>query len=72
MLIAVFFRTIPIEIKSGQTVTNDYFSGLRKWIGWAAPEAKTPYVIYGGDDGQKRKECQVVPWREVTGIADSL
>ena len=62
----------PIEIKSGQTISADFFSGLRKWLSWAGAEAGKPYLIYGGDEHQERGEGEVVPWREVTGIAEAL
>ncbi len=58
----------PIEIKAGQTINADYFSSLRKWLSWAGDEAGKPYLIYGGDESQERKEAQIVPWREVQGV----
>ena len=65
-------KLIPIEIKSGQTISADYFSSLRKWLSWAGAEAGNPYLIYGGDESQERSDGEVVPWREVKGIADCL
>ncbi len=63
---------LPIEIKSGQTISADYFSSLRKWFSWAGTEAGKPSLIYGGDERQERREAEVVPWREVAGIAEAL
>jgi hypothetical protein len=63
---------LPIEIKSGQTVSADFFSGLRKWLTWAGAEAGKPYLVYGGDERQERGEAEVVPWRDITEIAESL
>jgi hypothetical protein len=63
---------LPIEIKSGQTVSADFFSGLRKWLSWAGAEAGKPYLVYGGDERQERGEAEVVPWREVAEIAETL
>jgi predicted AAA+ superfamily ATPase len=65
-------KLIPIEIKSGQTISADYFSSLRKWLSWAGAEAGNPYLIYGGDESQERRDGEVVPWREVKRIADWL
>ena len=59
-------KLIPIEIKSGQTISADYFSSLRKWLSWAEAEAGNPYLIYGGDESQERRDG------EVKGIADWL
>jgi uncharacterized protein len=65
-------KLIPIEIKSGQTINSDYFSGLRKWRSWAGAEADKPYLIYGGNESQERSEARVVAWREMEGITEAL
>lgn len=65
-------KLIPIEIKSGQTISADYFSGLRKWLSWAGTEAGKPYLVYGGDERQEREYGVVVPWQEVSGIAEAV
>ena len=62
----------PIEIKSGQTISADYFTGLRKWQSWAGAEAGKSYLIYGGDENQTRQEGEVVPWRQVSRLAEDL
>ena len=59
---------IPVEIKSGQTITADYFTGLRKWCGWAAAEAGQRFLVYGGEELQQRQEATVVPWRAVARV----
>lgn len=63
---------MPIEIKAGQTISADFFTGIRKWISWAGTEAGRACLIYGGDERQERKEAEVVPWREVQGVAEAL
>lgn len=63
---------VPIKIKSGQTISADYFSGLRKWLSWAGSEAGKPYLVNSGDESQERKDGEVVPWREVMGVAEGL
>jgi hypothetical protein len=65
-------KLMPIEIKPGQTISADYLSGLRKWLSWAGTEAGKPSLIYGGDERQERREAEIVPWREVTEIAEAL
>jgi len=52
---------IPIEIKSGQTVTNQYFKGVLYWNKLTKTEGG--YVIYGGKTIQKRSNAiTVVPY----------
>ncbi|MBK9013685.1 MAG: ATP-binding protein [Saprospiraceae bacterium] len=55
---------VPIEIKSGQTITSEYFKGLDFWGQLTGNQGGT--VIYGGDDQQIRsKGIQVRSWREI-------
>jgi uncharacterized protein len=43
---------IPVEIKSGQTITNDYFKGIIYWN--KMTQTQGGYVVYGGTSTQKR------------------
>lgn len=72
VIVDLGLQLIPIEIKSGQTISADYFSGLRKWLSWAGSEADRAYLVYGGDDSQQRNEGQVVPWWKVAMLAETL
>ena len=65
-------RLIPIEIKSGQTVTQDYFTGLKKWRTFAGAAAGPALVIYGGNEGQKRSGVEVLPWRDLVNLANRI
>ncbi len=56
---------IPIEIKSGQTVTGDFFIGLRNWLKLSGRTAGQPWLIYGGKIRQARSDIGVVPWRDI-------
>lgn len=51
----------PIEIKSGQTITNDYFKGLDFWQK-INPESNG-YIIYGGNSKQSRSNgIKILPF----------
>ncbi|MBT1072228.1 ATP-binding protein [Pelotalea chapellei] len=60
----------PLEIKAGQTVTSDYFTGLKKWIGLAGQSAGRPFLVYGGDKLQTRQEVDVIPWSKISSITE--
>src|SRR5699024_2746526 len=45
-------RLIHVEIKSGQTVTSDYFKGLKFWNKISGTHSG--YIIYGGKEVQRR------------------
>ncbi|MBN2522154.1 MAG: ATP-binding protein [Bacteroidales bacterium] len=58
---------VPIEIKSGKTINDDYFNGLLFWF--KISKAKRGAVIYSGESGQKRSNgIEVVPWNRVKSI----
>lgn len=60
VLIDNFNELIPIEIKAGKTITNDYFKGLKYWNNLTG--YKGGKVIYGGEDYQKRSNnFEVIP-----------
>ena len=63
---------IPVEIKSGQTVTKDYFTGLKKWLTIADATTGSSYIIYGGNEGQKRLGIEVLPWRDIAKLSDRI
>ncbi|MHC1779116.1 MAG: ATP-binding protein [Bacteroidales bacterium] len=42
----------PVEIKSGQTVTNEYFKGIQFWNKISGTQSG--YIIYGGNTDQHR------------------
>ncbi|MDX2249199.1 MAG: DUF4143 domain-containing protein [Bacteroidia bacterium] len=55
---------LPIEIKSGETIRDDFFQGIRYWEKLTGQ--KGGEVIYGGNTGQKRSDgLSVRSWREV-------
>jgi len=61
-------RLVPIEIKSGQTVTTDHLTGLARWLALAGTTAVSPRLIYGGDSGYSRSGIEVTPWREIRNL----
>lgn len=63
---------IPIEIKSGQTVTKDYFTGINKWLAIANAAAGSPYVIYGGNDSHKRSGTDILSWHDIIRLSEKI
>ena len=60
-----------IEIKSGSTVTSDYFRSLHR-VAELVPEVTFKAVVYGGASRQSRSDCEVVPVTEVGGVLRML
>lgn len=58
----------PVEIKSGQTLNRDFFTGIERWTALAGKRARNPTLIYGGDDEQLRRGVQVFGWRQFESL----
>ncbi len=60
---------IPIEIKSGQTIAADYFKGIQYWQNLNAQNKKA-WLIYAGDQIQKRHAINVIGWQQIVNLDD--
>ena len=67
ILIDVADRLVPVEIKSGATLTSDQYAGLQRWMALAG--TSTGYLVYAGDQPQQRGAIRAVPWRDVPDLA---
>ena len=56
---------MPVEIKSGQTLNRDFFTGLERWTTLAGDMARSPTLIYGGEGEHQRKAVRVLGWDRV-------
>lgn len=67
ILIDQAVRLIPVEIKSGQTVTPAFFKGLNYWQKLTGEEGG--YVIYGGNQMEKRSQGRtVLPYTDLAKL----
>ena len=63
---------MPIEIKSGQTVHREFFSGLDRWTALAGARAVSPTLVYGGTAPFERRGTRVLGWKSVAGVFDGV
>ncbi|MCK5199951.1 MAG: ATP-binding protein [Spirochaetales bacterium] len=59
---------IPIEIKSGETITNDFFKGLIKYQSLSTINPEKCFLIYSGDKSGKRKYGNILSWNQLEKI----
>ncbi len=59
---------MQVEVKSGGTIVDDFFEGLRYWDKLADKKDRNPYLIYSGQENQKRSYATVVGWKNITSI----
>jgi len=61
-------KLMPIEIKSGQTLNQDFFRGLERWMLLAGDQAISPTLVYGGTQKHVRKGIRILGWNAVVEI----
>ena len=55
---------LPVEIKAGYTISKEYFRGIDYWNNLS--ENKGGYVVYAGDEYQKRSNgLEIVPYNKI-------
>lgn len=60
---------VPIEIKSGQTITSNWFKNLKYWT--TLSKEKNAYVIYAGEQQQKRSNSiTIINWKNIDLIKE--
>ena len=58
----------PIEIKSSQTLSSDYFDMLLKWQKISGALDSSSYVVYGGDVSMSKKGGVAIGWKDVAAL----
>ena len=62
---------IPVEIKSGKTISNSYFVNLKYWRQLSGLAEEKGYVVYGGDQSMQTSLGELVRWKEMDRIMAS-
>ena len=60
---------IPVEIKSGTTLRDDFFKGIDYYRALNQESAGKGILVYGGDQDQKRMRCRILGFRSTGRIA---
>ena len=56
-------KLLPIEIKSGQTISSDFFKGLDYWRSLPGQDNCPSTLVYGGNASYARKNTMVLSWQ---------
>jgi predicted AAA+ superfamily ATPase len=59
LLYARLQQFVTIEIKSGKTITSDYFKGIKKFAKNFPDLAREKMIVYAGDESQERNGIKV-------------
>lgn len=63
---------VPIEVKSGDAISMDYFDGLRRWDDVASANPANNYVIYAGTDLQRYGVGTIIGWRDAGSLVEKV
>ena len=63
-------QLIPIEIKAGKTISNNYFTELSYWNELTKSDPAQSFVIYAGNENQQRTNGKVLGWQSAGSIID--
>jgi predicted AAA+ superfamily ATPase len=53
----------PVEIKSGQTIVPDFFSGLKRWADLTGTSELPSWLVYGGNREMVSGKTSIIPWK---------
>ena len=67
-LMEISNNTIPVEIKSGETIRPNMFDGLEYWCKLTGTQPDLGYLIYGGKEKQHRKNGFVLGWNMLSEL----
>ena len=58
-------KLIPVEIKAGKTASAEYFRDIAYWNTLSKNKSSNSYVIFGGNNAQKRSQGNLIPWNQL-------
>ena len=58
-----------VEVKSGRTVTGEFFRALARWKEIAGKDAGGTVLVYGGNEEYQREGHSILSWRNAARIA---
>ena len=61
-------KITPVEIKSGKTISANYFDNLEYWRQLASLSKDQSYVVYGGQQSIKTRSGALIGWQQLEDI----
>ncbi len=65
-------KLMPLEIKSGKTLSKESTSGLKKWLSLTKDQSISPTLIYGGTDSYNYNDIKITRWQQTGDIFKKL
>jgi hypothetical protein len=70
LIVDTAHKPFPVEIKSGMTLSDSYFSNLKYWQKLTGEKSKNLNVIYGGEINFRTSIGNYISWRSLNKIFD--
>jgi len=64
-------KSIPIEIKSGSTMSSNYFNNLKYWKS-LTEEDTSAYVVYGGEKNMQIGNDALISWKNLDNLFEEI
>ncbi|MFA5842161.1 MAG: ATP-binding protein [Candidatus Gracilibacteria bacterium] len=61
-------ETIPVEIKSGETLSSDSFKGIRYWFDLNKNSKPKGALIYAGEKRYLNQGIEIMPWNRMENL----
>ncbi len=61
-------KLIPIEVKSGSTISSNWFDSIEKWMNLAGSDVSDAYLIYGGIKSFAQRSLSILSWQDIECI----
>ena len=61
-------KIIPVEIKSGKTISLSFFDNLKYWRHLTLETEAQSYVVYGGEQSMQSNQGTFISWRDLDRI----
>lgn len=61
-----------VEIKSGATISDNFFTTLKAWQKLSGFSAEECFIVYGGDTHQMRSEASVMGWKDAFEVVKNI
>jgi hypothetical protein len=68
-----FGNVVPVEIKSGMTIKDEFVKGLNDWKEMTDQPDLPSYVVYGRDDAMSTfKKTNIVGWTSIAHMLQQI
>jgi predicted AAA+ superfamily ATPase len=61
-----------IEVKSGETIASDSFTGLDFWRTRIPGKTLVPWLVHGGTTHQQREKARILPWNDLSPLISQV